>query len=238
MENRILIKTWDNQECRLPQWKIEKSRLLHTKQELQTFKEKYSGALPSPITRKTICPEKLYLFSNALDAHDLPTYFKRLPAKKRILLLCATGPQELDSSYITYELLNAYYEQVFIEKHINSRLSTKEVADYVQGLIIRDNCEHQNFIQTKIENYEKHLVSHNDGSYNDLPSLLSIQPNFSGYTPQLIQSISHESNEQWLFEKLTNVVQKKQYILTPMEPIDSNDPFGQLYVSKNKKNYG
>src|ERR1700733_2511227 len=86
MDLQTHIITSDRKEYILPQWKIEASRLLQRKQELQKAQEKYYGIQPALLTLKTINAEKLDLFSDALDAMDFPLYFGELTPYKQYLL--------------------------------------------------------------------------------------------------------------------------------------------------------
>ena len=224
MDDRVLVKTLDGKNCRLPQWKIESSRLLHRKQELQKFKEKYSGAAPANISLNTVSSEKLYLFSNILDADNIPTCFSKLRPKQRDRLLCAVGPQELDCPDIVVELVKVYFQQDFIKEHIYPHLLTMEISHLLQELIIVDNCKQKTFTNTRTENYDPCMVISDNGNYNLLPSLLTGKATFNGITAPLMDVISNESDDRWFYEKITNKSPGKDYILTPTEPIDYNNP--------------
>lgn len=236
MENNgILIKTSDNEECRLPQWQIEESRALHTKQQLLIFNGKHCGALLAPIVLKTINNQKLQLFSKALDSQYFPFFVKKLTFDEKKLLFCAAGPQELDCPYIMYQFLKMYCPQEVIKNNINLHLPTAEIGDYLQGLIIADNCKNKNFTHTRSEKYEKDVACNDDGSYYWLPKILLPKPNFSGFTFPLITLLSGESDDRWYAEKFKKTVQGIGYIITPMEPVNINDIFGQMDVKENKK---
>ncbi len=237
MENGILVKTSDNKEYRLPQWKIESSRVLQTKQGLQIFKGKNCGALLAPIVLKTINKQKLQLFSDALDSLYFPHFFdKKLTLDEKKLLFCAAGPQELDCSYIMYQFLKMLCPQEVIKYNINSYLPTADIEHYLQGLVIADNCKYKNFTRTKSENYTEDLVCNDDGSYYRLPKILLPQSNFSGLTFPFIGSIPNsESDDRWYIEKIKKIVQEKNYILTPMEHVNENDLLRQMFLKENKK---
>jgi len=237
--NEVLVKSSDNKECRLSQWKIESSRLLHTKQELQIFKGKHSGALLAPIVLKTICQKKIQLFSGALDALYFPYYLKKLTPDEKNLLVSAVGPQELDSSYVICQFLNAYFSQYFIKKNIIPCLSTTVIGHYLQGLVIADNCKHKNFVYTKTETDMRDLACNDDGSYYNLPKILLPNPNFSGFTFPVVEPISaplvDEFEAPWLLNKITKNIQGKVFILTPMEPTNYDDCIKQMFLKENKK---
>jgi hypothetical protein len=245
MENNgILIKTSDNKNCWLPQWKIESSRLLHIKQELQAFKEKYSGALPAPIILKTICQKKLQLFSDALDEHDFAMYFKNLSDKKKNVLLNMVGPQELDSPYFISQFFSMYCPQDLIEKY----LSTTEIATYLQGLVIADNCKHKNFTQTAAQKYERRFLPNIKNSYNNMmlsglysgyyclpPVLTNVHSRFSGITNPSLRRLSNETDKSWLIQNYMNNANKILYFFTPVDPVDDKNQYGQMFIKKNKK---
>lgn len=243
-DNKSLIKTSDNKNFRFPQWKIEASRLLHTKQELQAFKEKYSGALPAPIILKTMCQEKLQLFSDALDAHDFSLYFKNLSDKKQNLLLNITGPQEFDSPYIMSQFLSIYCPQDLIEKY----LSIMEIAMHLQGLVVFDNCKHKNFRQTSIEKYQRRILPNIKMSYaysplyqlyagyHCLPPLLTNEySRFSGITSPTLMKLTDAVDTLWLIQNCTESENGIFYCFTSIDPVDKNNRYEQMFIKENKK---
>lgn len=236
MENNgVLVRTSDNKDCRLPQWKIEASRVLQIKQGLQRL-EKRSGALLAPIILKTINQKQLQLFSGALDTHYFPYFVdKKLTSDERKLLFCVAGPQGLDSPYIMYQFLKKYCPQDIIKNNINLYLPTIEIGHYLQGLIIADNCKYKNFTHTRSENYTEDVVYNYDGSYCRLPQILLPKPRFNGTAFPLIEALSDESDERWYIEKIKKIDQEKGYVLTPMEPADDEDLLRQMSSKENKK---
>ncbi len=243
MENNgILVKTSDNKNCWLPQWKIEHSPVLQTKQEWQAFKEKYYGALPAPITLKTIDQEKLQLFSDALGAHDFGGYLNTLSDIKKNLLLSIARPQELDSWYIMVQFLIRYRIQHLIERY----LPTKEIARYLQGLVIVDNCKNRYFTQTSIKKYTGCLISNCKTSYQyyplvnagyfTLPSLFKNRKSrFSGVMHPSLLKLSNESDKCWLIKNFTKNENKILYYFTSIDPVDNKDPYKQMLIKENKK---
>jgi WD40 repeat protein len=227
------------------QWKTESSRLLHTKQEFQAFKEKYSGALPAPIILKTICQEKLQLYSDALDAHDFTTYFKNLSDEKKKLLLCVAGQQEIDSSYITIKLFGIYCTQDLIKKY----LSTLGIVTYLQGLVILDNCKHKKFTQTTTNACIFRIFPNFRNSYNcfsvfytgyhRLPSLLTNEHSrFSGITDPALVELTNENDKCWLIQNCIlnqDNDNKIMYYCTPIAPADNNNTHEQMFIKENKK---
>ncbi len=243
MENNgVLVKTLDDKGLWFPQWKIEGSRVLQTKQEWQAFKEKYHGALPAPITLKTIDQEKLQLFSDALDAHDFGDYLNTLSDTKKSLLLSLARPQELNSWYIMGQFLIRYGIQHLIEKY----LPTTEVAMYLQGLVIADNCRNKKFTQTPITKYRTCLLSNFKSSYQcystlytgyyNLPPLFAnAQSSFSGITNPSLIRLSNESDKCWLIQNCTKSENKILYYFTSIDPVDNINRYEQLFIKENKK---
>lgn len=238
MNENALIKTSDNQEFLLPQWKIESSRLLHTKQELQAHKQKYCQALSIPITLKTINSKALRLYSDALDTEDFTIYFKKLSSKKQNLLICTAGKEKLDCSYLTIQLLNNYFTPDLIKEHINPRISIKKAALCLQKLIILNNCEHKTFMQTTTKDYESQVTINGNGHYDILPNILTETKNFSGFSFPAILPISNELENEWLFENYIQPKSGNAYILTPTEPTQGHNNYAQWDERNNKKKYG
>lgn len=241
-ENRVLIKTSDGKEFWFPQWKVEGSGVLQTKQEWLEFKKKYYGALPAPITLKTIDQEKLQLFSDALDAHDFNKYLNTLSGTKKNLLLNLARPQELNSWYIMDQFLIEYGIQGLIEKY----LSTTEIARYLQGLIIANNCKNKIFMQTSIEKYTKCLISNvksnyqydltlYTGYYNLPPLFASVQSRFSGITNPSLVRLSNEPDKCWLIQNYTKNENKILYYFTSIDPVNNNKRYDQILIKENKK---
>src|SRR5438105_4492368 len=97
----VQIKTSDRQLYCLPQWQVEASRLLYTKQELLAFKEKCRREELYPLTLKTITKKKLELFYKAVAAKNFAEHYqKRTPRAKRQLINLA-GENQLMSPILT-----------------------------------------------------------------------------------------------------------------------------------------
>ena len=239
-DNKILIKTSDNADCRLLQWQVDQSRLLLTKQEWQLFKEKRFDALPAPIILKTICKEELQLFSDALYAHDFVNYFRELTDKKKNVLLDIIRPHKLDSPYLMIQCFSMHCPENLLEKYF----STLEIAEHLQNSVIFDNCKHKKFMQSPIEKYNRYFYPNVKSSYkySELytsyhclpPVLANKNSRFSGITNPSLMRLSDDPNKCWLVQNVKNN-NKIMYYFTPIDPVDNNNKYDQIFMQENKK---
>jgi len=229
LNNIILIKTSDNQTYTLPQWKVEESRLIHRKQELQKAKEKYYGTQPATIVLKTICSKKLILFSEALDPENFDNSFKNLDAHQRHLLICVAGEQELDSPILTNQLINFCFDPGLVKNCIDPHLAQVTIHNYLKQSLITHNSANKYFVQTT-SNYVGHssyMARKVNGHYNIIPRLALAY--YDGYTSKkFIQT----SSNQWLFNliKTNNNNPNEEYFITAAEPWTKN--IHQSYTNK------
>src|SRR5579863_4411267 len=215
--NKITVVTSDKKICKLPQWKIESSRLLHTKQQ---FNKAFKKNNESQLVLKTITKHQLNLFSYALDAIDFNMYFKKHAQSKQRLrnLICVAGKEKLDSPLLTALLVHAYFNRDFIVETFCTHIpEIATIVSYLRESIIVDNCTHNRYTQTT-QNYlpNSHILS--DGSsYHCIPKSIT---NFNGYSPLLTTTIL---NDIWIMHNYHRRDDETSYLITPIDPLDLNN---------------
>lgn len=234
------ITTSDNKKYVLPQWKIESSRVIHTKQQWQLFKQKYKGAKPAPLLLKTIPSYKLELYCQAVKEKDFPDYFKKLSSAKQQQLKCVAGENELNDPTLTIKLANSCLIPE-IAKQINSHIPIVDAINHLQYLVILDNCKQKKFVQTE-SNYNgkgSACMVPMGAAYRHLPKLLREQTNFSGEFQsitckmKILSQKLESSEENWWLNNYAVNPNVAMYFLTPLEPTNEKDD--QEDQADNKK---
>lgn len=224
MNNDSRIITSDNQEFTLAQWQIEASRLMHRKQELQKAKEAYYGVSSAPITLKTICSEKINLFRDALTHKEFGPYFEKLDDNKKRMLKCAAGETELDSPFITTELLKCCFDHDFLQENIMPHLPMSDIVDCLQYLLIMNNCKNKKF--ETIKNSDDMIVhAGQDGHYNRIPSSL-LDFKYMGSFPE--RKFECIAEKWWMLDSLLIINEDECYRVTPLNP-------GDKFAEENNK---
>lgn len=217
----VQIQTSNRELCDLPQWKIEAARLLHTKQELLAFKEKYHREELYPLSLNTINKEQLDLFSQALEQKNFTKYYQKkcTPEEKRLLINLA-GENQLMSPILTILLAIEYFD-INIVQHIASFLTNEmnAVHNHLKRSLVIHNLTLSGYEQKKTAYRDNgYIAAKNDGEYNYIPRGLG--KNYNGFT---IRKFIELKNEKYILLSTRKKNENERYFVTPIKPISNSD---------------
>lgn len=213
MDTGSSIITSDNKKFIFPQWKIETSRLLHRKQELQKAQEIYYGAPLAPIMLKTICSKKLELFEQAVASKKFGSYFKNLSDENQRLLTCIAGQNELDSPVVTIKLLNYYVCPDVLKQNFFSHFSTGYIVDTLHDLVVIDSCKNKKF--ESVKNSENLVIKGMlNGDYKKVPKSSSFFANYIGCASYEVR-LDTIADKRWFLDKIKIKNDWQCYRVTP-----------------------
>lgn len=170
-DKMIQIKTSDMLFYNLPQWQIEASRLLHTKQEFLVFNEKCSGQKLYPPSLNTITKKQLGFFSQALRKNNFTRYYQERTPEERQLLINLAGENQLMSPILTILLALECFDTNIIQ-HIASFLSDEmnTVHNHLKRSLVIHNLTLNGYKQSvngyQDDKYLSDLIGHN---YDEFP---------------------------------------------------------------------